>query len=138
MNQLAVRNFSVGQVVYAKIKGYPPWPAIITHMPTAKKARVTYFNSGQHNDLSIEKLTSLRAGIEIERKYYGKNHAFTKAFNEMQVVAQATVKKKEKKPQIIVHLLSPDEIKRIQSDLKKNKKPTKQEAKNRLRSGRFY
>lgn len=140
---LIVQKFEVGQVVYAKIKGYPPWPALITHMPSDKLARVQYFNSGQWNDLSIKKLTPFHAGIYIERRYLNRNDAFTKAFGEMLSVMQASskpVKIKPKQPsaRVILHRLTPEEIKKIQDELKLQKKTTKFEAKNRLRSGRLY
>lgn len=76
-------KFSVGQAVYAKLKGYPPWPAFISHIPKNRKiARVQYFNSGQWNDLSFEKLTPFHAGANIASKYFAKNIAFTKAFRK--------------------------------------------------------
>lgn len=141
--ELVRQSFTVGQVVYAKIKGYPPWPAIITHMPTEKKARVQYFNSSEWNELSIKKLTPFHAGQSIEHKYLNRNGAFTKAFNEMHLVMEASSKKtKEKKEcptaRIILNRLTPINIKKIQANLKSLEKPTKLEAKSRLRSGRLY
>lgn len=139
---LATVKFIVGQVVYAKIKGFPPWPAIITHIPKNRNvARVQYFNSGQWNELSFQKLTPFHAGKNIVQKYMKKNHPFNKAFREMQAVMEKNKKtenKVEKEiPKIILRQLSPAEIKEIQSDLAKSKL-TKIERKSRLRSGRFY
>lgn len=69
MDQLALRKFYVGQAVYAKIKGYPPWPALITQMPTIKKARVQYFNSGQYNDLPVETMQKNLIEIIIDTSH---------------------------------------------------------------------
>lgn len=30
-----VRSFSVGDLVFAKVKGYPPWPARVSHQSFA-------------------------------------------------------------------------------------------------------
>lgn len=140
---LVPQIFDVGQVVFAKIKGYPPWPAIITYLPTKTKARVLYFNSGKTNDLSFEKLTPFHAGKYIEEKYRNRNVGFTKAFEEMLLIMQVsekknkTTKKKEKNNRNVRRLM-PTELKRIQSDLKPKKKEVTREAKSRLRSGRLY
>lgn len=43
---LAVRNFAVGQLVYTKIAGYPPWPSCIIdfrNKNSKKNAVVRYF-----------------------------------------------------------------------------------------------
>lgn len=77
---LAAQQFTVGQAVYAKIKGYPPWPAVITHLPPNRKiARVMYFNSGEVNDLSFKRLTPFHAGIGIVQANIGRA-AFAKAY----------------------------------------------------------
>lgn len=136
---LVEQKFVAGQVVYAKIKGYPPWPAIVTHMPTEKKARVQYFNSGQWNEISIAKLTPFHAGRHIENQYLNRNAGFTKAYQEMllmlKVLQEKAEKKCEKTARIVLHQLTPADIKKIKSDLKA--KASKKEKKS-LRSGRLY
>lgn len=130
--------FSVGQVVYAKLKGYPPWPAVITFIPKGRKvAKVLYFNSGQCSELSFAKLTPVHAAKNIELKYLNKNIGFTKAFNEMVLVMGQAEKKKEKELRVNLRKLTPSEIKHIQNGLKR-KQPTKIEEKRRLRNGRLY
>lgn len=140
--ELSVQKFETGQAVYAKIKGYPPWPAFVTHIPKDRKvARVQYFNSGLWNELSFAKLTPFHAGKGIVEKYLNKNGAFTKAYHEMLLMMQpkqkAEKKEEMKSARIVLCRLTPIEIQRIRSDLKR-KKMTKTEAKNRLRSGRIY
>jgi hypothetical protein len=49
----AIIKYTVGQVVYAKLKGYPPWPALITNFPRNGIARVSYFNSTEWFVLSL-------------------------------------------------------------------------------------
>lgn len=137
---LVLQKFTVGQVVYAKIKGYPPWPGVITHMPTEKKARVLYFNwNGEHNDLSIKKLTSFHAGRNIEQKYLNRNAQFTKAFHEMLLMVEAPIvepQQNKKQIRIVLRQLTPADIKQIKSELKAN--TGKKQGKSRLRSGRLY
>lgn len=137
---LVEQKFVAGQVVYAKIKGYPPWPAWITHMPTEKKARVRYFNSGKWNELSIAKLTPFHAGRYIENRYLNRNAGFTKAYHEMLLMMEALqhknrAEKSEKTAQIVLRQLTPADIIQIKSDLKA--KASKKEKKS-LRSGRLY
>lgn len=140
--ELELVKFDVGQVVYAKIKGFPPWPSIVTHIPKNRKvARVQYFNSSQWNELSFQKLTPFHAGRIIAQKYLHKNRAFTRAFHEMQMVMEKAKKVENTTreiPKIVLRRLTPIEIKQIQNDLKAKPKPTKKEAQNRLRSGRQY
>lgn len=42
--QVAVIDFKLEDIVWAKIKGYPPWPAKIVLFPTAKTAMLLWFN----------------------------------------------------------------------------------------------
>lgn len=126
---IAIIKFSVGQIVFAKIKGYPPWPAVITALPKDKNcAKVTYFNSGQCSELSYKKLTPFHAAGSIIERHLNRNKGFTRAYLEMKLVAEKNTKKKptkrtHKQPKIFVKLLSKDEISKIQADLKKQKKP---------------
>lgn len=48
--EVAQREFIVGQVVLAKMKGYPAWPALIVEVQKKNKkklAQVSYFGSDQ-------------------------------------------------------------------------------------------
>lgn len=137
---IATINYIVGQVVFGKLKGYPPWPAVITALPNNKKvARIMYFNSGQYSELSFKKLTPYHSAAAIIQRHLNRNVGFTKAYHEMELVAEANkrkeapdgrIKKKVKKPVkkqthqvplLIIKILSKDEILKIQMDLKGKK-----------------
>lgn len=128
---IAIIKYTVGQIVFGKIKGYPPWPAVITALPKGNKlAKIAYFNSGECSELSFKKITPYHAADKIVERYLNKNQGFTKAYFEMQLVAEKEAKKKTtkptkqtyKQPKLILKLLSKDEILKIQGDLKKKKK----------------
>lgn len=108
--EIAIQKFNVGQVVFGKTKGYPPWPAVITSLPKGRNiAKIAYFNSGQCSELSVKKLTPYHAATNIIRRYANKNHAFTKALQEMQLVAQKnkkkdTTKKYHVEPRIVIKI----------------------------------
>lgn len=135
---IAVIQYTVGQMVFGKLKGYPPWPAVITALKNKNVAKITYFNSGQCSELSFKKLTPYHGAGKIVERYLNKNRGFTKAFQEMELVANSHKKtgtegekgkKKElekeetyKQPELIIELLSKDQISTIQRNLKKMKK----------------
>lgn len=133
-------KFVVGQVVYAKIKGYPPWPAYITHFPRAKIARVRYFNSEQWNELSIDKLTSFHAGKSIATRYCGRNPAFTAAYRTMQLTMENKEKQPEAKPapNIKIKILSKKKLKEMKNEKQKIINDEQKQIPHRLRSGRLY
>lgn len=135
---IAQIQYTVGQVVYGKIKGYPPWPAVIAALKNKNVAKITYFNSGECSELSFKKLTPYHAAGKVVERYLNKNRGFSKAYHEMEIVVNSRKKtntdeeegkKKEteekqtyKQPKVIIKLLSKDEILKIQRDLKKTKK----------------
>lgn len=131
--EIAIQKYAVGQVVFGKIKGYPPWPAVITALPKGRHiACITYFNSGECSELSFKKLTPYHSAEKVIKKYANKNIGFTKALKEMELVAKKQNKKDEEKknttkkyrlePQVIIKLLSKAEISEIQRSLKRTKK----------------
>lgn len=143
--EIAKINYTVGQIVFGKIKGYPPWPAVVTELPKGKNvAKILYFNSGQYSVLSFKKLTPYHAAGFIVERHLDKNRGFTKAYREMEIVAMQSRKEKRanenntdknelnktaqkkkniyKTPKVIIKLLSKDEILKIQNDLAKKKK----------------
>lgn len=150
-------KYLVGQAVFAKIKGYPPWPSIITEIPRNGLVKVLYFNSSEYSVLSEKRIKPIQAGGDIVKKYKG-NKAFTKALAEMNAVLKietpkTTPKKEPKKtpkkttknttkntPKITpkkdfilrIKMLSRDEIGEIQKSLKA------QHPKRKLRAGRCY
>lgn len=89
--QVATRSFFVGQLVFAKIKGYPPWPSVISEI-NGNCAKVVYFNwNKQFNWVGFKKLIPATSAKEIVDKYYGKNIRFSGAINEMERVANFVV-----------------------------------------------
>lgn len=128
--EIAVQNFTVGQIVFGKLKGYPPWPSVITALPKGKNvAQIKYFNSGQSSILSIKKLTPYNAAGDIIVRYANKNKGFTKALREMEMVAkkekkvdETVTKKYRLEPRVIIKLLSQSEISEIQRSLKMHSK----------------
>lgn len=87
---LAVRKFEIGQLVYTKITGFPPWPSCIIDIKEKNgvdEAEVRYF--GWNSDKSyvpFQKLTPITAEKAILNKYYGKQKRFTRAVDQMKNV----------------------------------------------------
>lgn len=151
--ECATIQFTVGQLVYAKLKGYPPWPAVITHFPRNRIARVIYFNSKKwlvlhllvkflfhiylifrfRSNLSFKKLTPYHAGKTIEQRYLRRNVGFTKAYNEMKIVLNKNEKNNAYKPQIKLQRLTAENIIKIKLSLKDGN-----QSKKNLRNGRTY
>lgn len=95
--EISVRFF-VGQLVFAKIKGYPPWPGFISEID-GNRAKVTYFNwQNQFNWIGFKKLLPAHAANEIVERYYTKNVSFRGAVNEMQRLAEFVSNERLKKP----------------------------------------
>lgn len=146
-------GFSVGQLVYGKVKGYAPWPAVITKIDR-NIATIVYFAANQKfSNLALKNLTPYHAGRKIVAKYYGHNMKFSRAFDEADVVWQAKLKQEEelkqkeliemkkkkkmdelpKKPTIVLERLSQMDIQKIQKKLKQENSKRK-----KLRSGRIF
>lgn len=89
---LAERKFEVGQMVYTKIVGYPPWPSCIVELTVRDNVQVAvvrYF--GWNSDRSyapLNKLTPLAAEQPILKKFYSKQKMFTKAVDQMKKIIQ--------------------------------------------------
>lgn len=134
--EVAIRKFAVGHCVYGKIKGYPPWPGIITELQKTK-AKVVYFNwQNQFNWIGLKKIMPITSAAKINEKNYHRNQHFKRAVDEMNhvigsIVDERRVKSgkqpdlKEKNsvnPVIYLKLLSKDEIQSIKDGLKKKNK----------------
>lgn len=83
-------SFAKGDKVFAKLKGYPYWPALITNIESKehaklKKFNVTFFGT---NDTAIIKQTDLCSYLENKTKYGQpktqnlKNEKFNKALKD--------------------------------------------------------
>lgn len=153
-------EFQIGQAVFAKIKGFPPWPALIVGIMGTNQAKVVYFNSSEYSLLSFKKLTPFDANGKIAHQFYNKNKGFTKAFDELMLVLQnknpklvtkkPTVRTRLMKateasdhqlksvvmiPKVVLRRMTKADIVKAQLKLKKNKTD---DSKRSLRSGRIY
>lgn len=145
--ELQKLRFTVGQVVFGKIKGYPHWPALITEIHK-NTATVVWFNwNDEISKISFGKLTPYHAGRRFVETHYGRHGKFTKACDEMECVLRFKLEqqrmereaKKRKFPMIIIHRLSPTDIERIKRELKQEtSKQTPTKMKKQLRSGRKF
>ncbi|XP_017076301.1 hepatoma-derived growth factor-related protein 2 [Drosophila eugracilis] len=52
----AAKSFSIGDLVFAKVKGYPPWPAKITKSNNNKKYNVYFYGTGETANIKLEDL----------------------------------------------------------------------------------
>ena len=50
------KQFQVGDLVFAKVKGYPAWPAKITKNNNNKKFAVYFYGTGETANIKIEDL----------------------------------------------------------------------------------
>lgn len=81
--EVAERRFFVGQLVFAKLKGWPPWPGVIVEIDRFK-AKISYFNwRNQYNWIGFKKLTLVTSAREIIDKHYMRNVTFRGAVDEM-------------------------------------------------------
>lgn len=137
--EVAIRDFAVGQCVFAKIKGYPSWPGLITQLDK-KKAKVVYFNwHNQFNWIGFKKLTPIASAAKIHEQNYDRNARFKRAVDEMNLIlgslAKERMQKSSKQPALkeknplypVVYLkkLTKDEIASIIDGLKKQNKKNK-------------
>nr|6KCO_A Chain A, LD23804p [Drosophila melanogaster]6KCO_B Chain B, LD23804p [Drosophila melanogaster]6KCO_C Chain C, LD23804p [Drosophila melanogaster]6KCO_D Chain D, LD23804p [Drosophila melanogaster]6KCO_E Chain E, LD23804p [Drosophila melanogaster]6KCO_F Chain F, LD23804p [Drosophila melanogaster]6KCO_G Chain G, LD23804p [Drosophila melanogaster]6KCO_H Chain H, LD23804p [Drosophila melanogaster]6KCO_I Chain I, LD23804p [Drosophila melanogaster]6KCO_J Chain J, LD23804p [Drosophila melanogaste len=49
-------SYSIGDLVFAKVKGYPPWPAKITKSNNNKKYNVYFYGTGETANIKLEDL----------------------------------------------------------------------------------
>ncbi|XP_017008911.2 PC4 and SFRS1-interacting protein [Drosophila takahashii] len=52
----AAKSYSIGDLVFAKVKGYPPWPAKITKSNNNKKYNVYFYGTGETANIKLEDL----------------------------------------------------------------------------------
>lgn len=89
-----MRKFFVGQLVLAKIKGYPPWPGLITEIDRSR-AKVVYFNwQNPYNWIGFKKITLASSAANIIEQHYDRNIAFAGAVNEMRQIASSILDKR--------------------------------------------
>ncbi|XP_037961227.1 uncharacterized protein LOC119690276 [Teleopsis dalmanni] len=87
MNKI-VKEFQIGDLVFAKIRGFNAWPARIT-CKSNKKYTVYFFGTGQIGNVTSKFIFQYE---EHKRKYatpkYLKRQSFKKAFDEIEVELQ--------------------------------------------------
>ncbi|XP_043652033.1 PC4 and SFRS1-interacting protein [Drosophila teissieri] len=52
----AAASYNIGDLVFAKVKGYPPWPAKITKSNNNKKYNVYFYGTGETANIKVEDL----------------------------------------------------------------------------------
>ncbi|XP_017055713.1 PC4 and SFRS1-interacting protein [Drosophila ficusphila] len=52
----AAKSYNIGDLVFAKVKGYPPWPAKITKSNNNKKYNVYFYGTGETANIKVEDL----------------------------------------------------------------------------------
>lgn len=94
-------KFFVGRAIFAKLKGSPPWPAVIQEILPKNRVKVKFIASNEQWYFQIDSIFSqvilkdfffFWSIVNFNRlttlsetniyKYYGKNKAFTKAIDE--------------------------------------------------------
>lgn len=69
-NQIAVIEFRVGEIVWAKIKGFPHWPAVIKSFPSDRMAIVIWFNDYRKTKIYRTQLFKFLANFETFAKRF--------------------------------------------------------------------
>lgn len=93
--EISRRSFYVGQCVFAKIKGSPPWPGIVVDIDKSR-AKVVYFNwHNQYNWVGFKKLTTISGSNQIVSRYYERNVAFRTAVDEMKLILNGVVQDRQ-------------------------------------------
>lgn len=72
------KSFKIGDLVFAKVKGYPPWPAKITKIEKSKY-NVYFYGTGETANIKLEDLFAYR---ETKDKYATEKIMKRKGFKE--------------------------------------------------------
>lgn len=92
--ELSVRRFFIGQLVFAKIKGYPPWPGLIIEIDKCR-AKAVYFNwRNQYNWIGFEKITPAASAAAIVAQHYSTNIQFRRAVDELNLMANSILQQR--------------------------------------------
>ncbi|XP_026846301.1 hepatoma-derived growth factor-like [Drosophila persimilis] len=84
------KSFKIGDLVFAKVRGYKPWPAVITHDVNRKKQyTVSFYGSGQIGYILLKNLTPyLKLKEEYSTEHHLKQADFRRAMIEIDEVAE--------------------------------------------------
>lgn len=83
------KTFQIGDLVFAKVKGYPPWPARITKITASKKYNVYFYGTGETANIKIEDLFNYvdsKAKFATEKQM--KKNNFREAIEQIEAALQ--------------------------------------------------
>lgn len=81
-NQLQVIDFKIEEVVWAKIKGYPHWPAKIKSFPSNRTAEVVWFNDYRKTKIFRTQLFKFLPHFDTFAKKFDETIGLKKAAQE--------------------------------------------------------
>lgn len=93
---LVKHQFEIGQIVYAKQKGYPPWPSMVAEKKNNTYKVVFFGWNQQWVYINGSNITNCAHAGGIIQKYFDKNKKFTAAEIEKNSFVQYAQKEIEK------------------------------------------
>lgn len=91
VNTVAKIEFKVGEIVWARIKGYPHWPAKVTSFPSAKMAEVVWMNDYRKTKLYRTQLWKFLVHFDEFAKRFNDTVGLEKAAKEALVLYGQTI-----------------------------------------------
>lgn len=91
------KSFKIGDLVFAKVKGYPPWPAKITKIEKSKY-NVYFYGTGETANIKLE---DLFAYSETKAKYATEKIMKRKGFKEAIVQIESALNGEDPSPIVL-------------------------------------
>ncbi|XP_017156607.1 uncharacterized protein LOC108165069 isoform X2 [Drosophila miranda] len=96
--QETCKSFKIGDLVFAKVRGFKPWPAVITHDVDKKKQyTVCFYGSGEIGYILLKNLVPY---LELKEEYSTEHHmkqaVFRRAMIEIDEVAEKAATEQQK------------------------------------------
>lgn len=88
------KSFKIGDLVFAKVKGYPPWPAKITKIEKSKY-NVYFYGTGETANIKLE---DLFAYSETKQKYATEKIMKRKGFKEAIIQIESALNGEDPSP----------------------------------------
>lgn len=88
------KSFKIGDLVFAKVKGYPPWPAKITKIEKTKY-NVYFYGTGETANIKLEDLFAYR---ETKEKYATEKIMKRKGFKEAIIQIESALNGEDPSP----------------------------------------
>ncbi|XP_055550773.1 hepatoma-derived growth factor-related protein 2-like [Wyeomyia smithii] len=88
------KSFNVGDLVFAKVKGYPPWPAKITKIEKSKY-NVYFYGTGETANIKLEDLFMYR---DTKEKYATEKIMKRKGFKEAIIQIESALNGEDPSP----------------------------------------